>query len=75
MQCEDQGIKKVETLKKSEEYKEVIKSIELLFIKEMRTNKIKNEIFEIKKWEEKIKQKDLKYEKIIIYMIFKNLRQ
>ena len=41
----------------------------------MRTNKIKNEIFEIKKWEEKIKQKDLKYEKIIIYMIFKNLRQ
>ena len=27
----------------------------------MRTNKIKNEIDEIRKWEEKIKQKDLKY--------------
>ena len=28
----------------------------------MRNNEIKNEIGEIKKWEEKIKQKDLKYE-------------
>ena len=28
----------------------------------MRTNKIKNEIDEIKKWEDKIKRKDLKYE-------------
>ena len=28
----------------------------------MRTDEIKNEIYEIKKWEEKIKQKDLKYE-------------
>ena len=27
----------------------------------MRTNEIKNEIYEIKKWEEKIKQEDLKY--------------
>ena len=27
----------------------------------MRTNEIKNEIDEIKKWEEKIKRKDLKY--------------
>ena len=27
----------------------------------MRTNEIKNEIDEIKKWEEKIKGKDLKY--------------
>ena len=32
----------------------------------MRTNEIKNEIDEIKKWEEKIKRKDLKYEKIYI---------
>ena len=28
----------------------------------MRTKEIKNEIDEIKKWEEKIKRKDLKYE-------------
>ena len=27
----------------------------------MTTNEIKNEIFEIKKWEEKIKREDLKY--------------
>ena len=28
----------------------------------MRTNEIRNEVYEIKKWEEKIKWKDLKYE-------------
>ena len=28
----------------------------------MRTNEIKNEMYDIKKWEEKIKRKDLKYE-------------
>ena len=28
----------------------------------MRTNEIKNEIDQIKKWEETIKRKDLKYE-------------
>ena len=28
----------------------------------MRTNEIKNEIDEIKKWQEKIKQKDVKHE-------------
>ena len=28
----------------------------------MRENKIKNEIYEIKKWEQKIKTKDLNYE-------------
>ena len=28
----------------------------------MRTNEIKNEIDEIKKWEDKIKRKELKYE-------------
>ena len=27
----------------------------------MRTNEIKNEMYEIKKWEEKIKREDLKY--------------
>ena len=41
----------------------------------MRTNKIKNEIDEIRKWEGKIKQKDLKYETINIYMVFNNLKQ
>ena len=33
----------------------------------MRTNEIKNEIDEIKKWEQKIKRKDLKYEIKSIY--------
>ena len=35
-------------------------SIEGILPKEMRTNEIKNEIFEIKNWEEKIKREDLK---------------
>ena len=42
--------------------KEDTKSIEPLFPKDMRTDEIKNEINDIKKWENKIKQKDLKYE-------------
>ena len=60
---EDQEIKLVEALKvlKPEENKEDIKSIEESFPKDMRTNEIKNEIYEIKKWEEKIKLEDLKY--------------
>ena len=34
----------------------------------MRTNKIKNEMYKIKKWQDKIKRKDLKYEtKIYIF--------
>ena len=54
---EDQGIKQVEDSKalKPEENKEEIKSIKGIFPKDMRTNEIKNEIYEIKKWEEKIK--------------------
>ena len=40
----------------------------------MRTDQIKNEINEIRKQEEKIEEKDLKY-KTNIYMIFKNLKQ
>ena len=49
---EDQGIKQVEALKalKSEENKES-KSNEGLFPKEMRANKFKNEIYDIKEWE------------------------
>ena len=38
------------------------KSIEGLFAKHMTTDEIKNEIDEIKKLEEKIKRKDLKYD-------------
>ena len=42
----------------------------------MRTNKIKNEINEIKKWEEKIKRKDLKYEtKTYIYIYIYDFQQ
>ena len=61
---ENQEIKQVEALKalKSEENKE-LESIEGLFPKKTRTNEIKNEIDEIKKWEHKIKRKDWKYEK------------
>ena len=40
---------------KQEEIKEDVKSTEGIFPKYMRTNEIKNEIYEIKKWEEKIK--------------------
>ena len=41
---------------------EELESIELLFPKNVKTDKIKNEIDEIKKWEDKIKRKDLKHE-------------
>ena len=47
---------------KQEKNEEDIKSFEGTFPKEMRTNKTKNEIYEIKKWEEKIKRNYLKYE-------------
>ena len=59
----DQGIKQVEALRalKPKINKEDIKSIEGIFPKDIRTNKIKNEIYEIKKWEESIKREDLKY--------------
>ena len=61
---------------KSEENKEYIKSIEGIFPKDMRTNEIKNEIYEIKKWQEKIKREDLKYKtKKITHMIFNNMKQ
>ena len=61
---EEKGKKKVKALEVKEkgENKEEIKSAEGLFPKEMRTNEIKNEIDQIKKWEETIKRKDLKYE-------------
>ena len=54
----DQGIKYFEALKalRAEKNKEDTKRTEGIFPKDMRTNKIKNEIYEIKKWEEKIKR-------------------
>ena len=60
---EDQEMKQVEALKslKPEEKKEEIKSIEEIFPEDTGTNEIKNEIYEIKKWEDKIKREDLKY--------------
>ena len=58
---EDQVIKQAEALivLQAEENKEDIKSVQIIFPKETRTNKIKNEMDEIKKWEGKIKRKDL----------------
>ena len=35
--------------------------MERIFPKYMRTNELKNEIYEVKNWEEKIKRKNLKY--------------
>ena len=60
---EGQGKKQVDALKalKSEETKRDIKSVEGILPKDTGTNLIKNEIDEIKKWEEKIKWQDLKY--------------
>ena len=59
----EQGKKQVNPLKalKSEETKRDIKSVEGILPKDIGTNLIKNEIDEIKKWEEKIKWHDLKY--------------
>ena len=73
---EDLGIKQVAALKalKPEENKEDRKSNKGIFPKDMQTNEIKNEIYEIKKWEEKIKQKDLKYKKNT-HMTLSNMKQ
>ena len=59
---EDQVIKQADALKalKPEENQN-LKSIEGLFPENRRTNEIKNEIDEIRKWEEKSKRNDLKY--------------
>ena len=53
---EDQGEKQIEASEvlNQEKYQK-LKSIEGLFLKEMRNNKIENEIDEIKNWEDKIK--------------------
>ena len=69
---EDQGIKQVEALKalKTEESKKDVKSIEEIFPKNIRTNEVKDELDEIKKWERKIKRKELKYETKKIHVRF-----
>ena len=41
----------------------------------MRNNKIKNEIDEIRKWEEKINRKDLNLKQINIYIILNNMKE
>ena len=41
----------------------------------MRTNEMKNETDEIKKWKEKIKREDLKYKTKKYTMIFSNIKQ
>ena len=73
---EDQRIKQVQALKalKSEANQE-LESIEGIFPKNMRTNEIKNEIDEIRKWKKKINKKTQNIKQINIYMIFKNLKQ
>ena len=71
----DQGIKQVEASKasKPQENKQFTKSVGGTFPKEM-TNW--NELYEIKKWEEKIKREDLEYEikKIIWFSAIWNIR-
>ena len=54
-ELDDQGIKQVQALQalKSDKNKQDIKSIDGIFPKEIRTNQIKNQIYETKKWEEK----------------------
>ena len=61
-EIEYQGIKQVEVLKalKLEENMKP-EPPEGIFSKDMRTNEIKEEIYEIRKWEEKTKQENLKY--------------
>ena len=44
------------------------------FQKVMRTNEIKNQINEIKQWEEKIKRDDLKFKTKNYTVIFNNMK-
>ena len=57
---------------KPDENKQDIKSIDGIFPNVMKTNEMKNEIDEIKKWKGKIKREGLKYEtKRYIYDFYK----
>ena len=60
---EDQWEKQIRALKLLiTEKNKKLKSIEGIFPKGMRNNEFKNEIYKTKKWENKVKQKDLKFE-------------
>ena len=74
---EDQVIKQAEALivLQAEENKKDIKSVKIIFPKETRTNEIKNEMDEIKKWKGRIKRKDLMEMQININVIFNNVKQ
>ena len=60
----EHGRKQIEVLEvsKPEQNEQDLKSTEEVFPKKMRTNGIKCKIDKIKRWEEKIKRKDLEYE-------------
>ena len=60
----EHGRKQIEVLEvsKPEQNEQDLKSTEEGFPKKLRTNGIKYKIDKIKRWEEKIKWKDLKYE-------------
>ena len=58
---EEQGKKQVKALILEPKENQELKKIEGLFLKNMRTDKVKKEIDEIRKWEEKIEKKNLIY--------------
>ena len=60
----EHGRKQIEVLEvsKPEQNEQDLKSTEEVFPKKMRTNGIKYKIDKIKRWEGKIKRKDLEYE-------------
>ena len=74
---ENEGIKQGETLNvlELEENPPDLKSIEVIFPKEMRTNEINNELNESKEIEDAVVRKHLKYKISKGYSIFRNLKQ
>ena len=71
---EEQGAKQSGVLEALKSEKK-LKSIEGRFPHNMRNGEIKNEIYEIKKCEEKNIWKDLKYESVNVNIIFNNMKQ
>ena len=69
---EEQRTKQVEALKalEQEKEKEDIKSIQRIVPKDMKTNNIKNEIYEIKELNEKFS----KIKQMVTHMIFSNIK-
>ena len=68
-----QHVEALKTLKPKENKKR--ESIEGFFPKDIKTNKLKNEVYEVKKWEEKIKRKGLIYKEKNINITLNNLKQ